>query len=113
MLTDSTEPIKNRYNSIKGNKGIDVLIEIHIEHKDVMGVGDKIALYSANKQIVSQVIPKGYEPYSEFRPDEPISVVTSPGTIARRMTPAVIAVGSAMKCCIELKRKIQDEIKYK
>lgn len=113
MLTDPTEPVKNPYNAIKGNKGIDVLIEIHIEHKDVLGVGDKIALYSANKQIVSQVIPKGYEPYSEFRTDEHISVLTSPGTIARRMTPAVIGVSAAMKCLIELKRKINNEIKYR
>ena len=113
MLTDSTEPIKSRYNTIKGNKGIDVLIEIYIEHDDVMGVGDKIALYSANKQIVSEVIPKGWEPYSEFEPDEEISVITSPGTIARRMTPSVIAVSAAMKCMIYLKRKIKKEIKYK
>lgn len=113
MIADSTEPIVNRYNSIKGNKGIDVLIEIYIEHDDVMGVGDKVALYSANKQIISEVIPKGYEPYSEFRPDEEISVMTSPGTIARRMTPAVISVSAAMKVQIELKRKIKAEIKYK
>lgn len=113
MLTDSTEPIKNRYNTIKGNKGIDVLIEIYIEHDDVMGVGDKIALYSANKQIISEVIPKGWEPYSEFDPDEEISVITSPGTIARRMTSSVIAIGAAMKCMVYLKRKIKKEIKYK
>lgn len=113
MLTDSTEPTVNRYNTIKGNKGVDVLIEIHIEHKDVMGVGDKIALYSANKQIVSEVIPKGYEPYSEFRPDEEISVMTSPGTIARRMTGSVIPISAAFKIMIELKRKIKKEIRYK
>lgn len=113
MLKDSTEPIVNRYNSIMGIKGIDVLIEIYIEHDDVMAVGDKIALYSANKQIVSQVIPKGYEPYSELRPEEEISVMTSPGTIARRMTSSVIPISAAFKCCIELKRKISNEIKYK
>ena len=113
MLTDSTSPTTNRYNTIKGKyKGIDVLIEIYIENSDVMGVGDKIALYSANKQIISEIIPLGYEPYSEFRPDEEISAITSPGTIARRMTPAVIAISAAMKCMIELKRKIKDEIKY-
>lgn len=113
MLTDSTEPVKNKYNSIKGIKGIDVLIEIYIEHDDVMGVGDKVALYGPNKQIISEVIPKGYEPYSEFRPDEEISVMTSPGTIARRMTPSIMPIAAAMKIMIELKRKIKDEIKYK
>lgn len=114
MLTDSTEPIVNRYNTIKGKyKGIDVLIEIFIEHADVMGVGDKVALYSANKQIISEVIPEGYEPYSEFRPEEEISVITSPGTIARRMTPGVIPVSAATKVMLELKRKIKESIKYK
>lgn len=113
LLTDPTEPVKNRYNSIKGFKGIDVLIEIYIEHADVLGVGDKIALYAANKQIISEVIPIGYEPYSEFRPDEEISVLTSPGTIARRMTPSCIPVAAATKVCIELKRKIAKEIKYR
>ena len=113
MLTDSTEPLKSQYHSIKGTKGIDVKIEIHIEHRDVMGVGDKLALYGPNKQIASEVIPKGYEPYSEFRPDEEISVFTSPGTIARRMTPSVMPVAAAMKVMLELKRKIQKEIKYR
>lgn len=113
MLKDNTEPVVNRYNTIDGNKGIDVLIEIYIEHDDVMGVGDKVALYSANKQIISETIPKGWEPYSEFRPEEEISVITSPGTIARRMTPATIPVGAATKVLIELKRKIASDIKYK
>ena len=112
MLTDSTEPVKNRYNTIKGNKGTDVLIEIYIEHQDTMGVGDKVAQYNANKQIISQLIPKGWEPYSEFRPDEIISSLSSPGTIARRMTPGVIPVMAASKILIELKRKIKDTIKY-
>lgn len=113
FLTDSTEPIHNKYNSIKGYKGIDVLIEIYIEHDDVAGVGDKIALYSANKQIISEVIPKGYEPYSEFRPDEEVSLLTSPGTVQRRMVSSVIPIAAAMKIMVELKRKIKDEIKFK
>lgn len=113
MLTDSTEPTKSKYHSIKGIKGIDVLIEIYIEHEDTLGVGDKIVLYTANKQIVSEVIPKGYEPYSEFRPDEEISVLTSPGTIARRMTVSIINISAMGKVLIELKRKIKAEIKYK
>lgn len=114
LLTDSTEPTVNRYDTIKGKyKGVDVLIEIYVENSDVLGVGDKIALYSANKQIVSEVIPKGYEPYSEFRPEEEISVFTSPGTVARRMTPAVIKISAAMKCLLELKKKIGAEIRYK
>ena len=113
LLTDPTEPTKSKYHDIKGIKGIDVLIEIYIEHADVMGVGDKVALYGPNKQIISEVIPEGYEPYSSFRPEEEISVLTSPGTIARRMTISILPVSAAMKCMVELKRKIKEIIKYK
>ena len=112
LCTDSSEPVKSRYNSIKGYKGIDVLIEIYVEHEDVVGVGDKIALYGPNKQIVSEIIPKGYEPHSELHPEEEVSVLTSPGTIARRMVTSVIPIMAANKVLIELKRKIKDEIKY-
>ena len=113
LLTDSTEPVKSRYNSIKGIKGIDVLIEIYIEHDDIMGVGDKVAIYGPNKQIISELIPAGYEPYSEFRPDEEVSILVSPGSIARRMTSSALAIAASFKVMIEMKRKIKDIIKYK
>ena len=108
MLTDSTKPLKNKYNSLEGDKGVDVRVKIFIEHSDTMGVGDKVAQYNANKQIISQLIPKGWEPYSEFRPEEIISSLSSPGTIARRMTPSVLTIMAANKVLIELKRKIDD-----
>ena len=113
MLTDSTEPVVTRYNTIKKYKGIDVLIEIYVENSDVLGVGDKITLYNANKNIISELIPRGYEPYSEFRPDEEIGVFTSPGTISRRYTVSVIPIACCNKVLIELKRKIKAEIKYR
>jgi DNA-directed RNA polymerase beta subunit len=113
IIRDSTTPLHTRYNTIKGYKGIDVLIEFYIEHDDVMGVGDKLAVYGANKQIIGELIPKGYEPYSEFRPDEEISALCSPGTLARRMTMSTTTVMAAMKIMLELKRKIKKEIKYK
>ena len=112
LLTDSTEPIKNRYNTIKGAKGIDVLIEIYIEHGDVLGVGDKIAVYGPNKQIISEIAPRGYEPYSEFRPDEEISILAAPGSLSRRMIMSIIPIAAAGKIMKELKEKIRKEIKY-
>jgi hypothetical protein len=112
MLTDNTEPTVSRFGNIKKHKNADVVIEIYVESTDVMGVGDKLALYSANKQIVSEIIPEGYEPYSEFRPDEEISLFLSPGTLARRFTTSVLQVGAAMKCMIELKRKIKEIVKF-
>lgn len=111
LLTDNTEPTVSRYGDIKGVK-TDVLIEFYIEHGDVAGIGDKIVLYGPNKQIISEVIPKGFEPYSELHPEEEISVFTSPGTVARRMVTSVIPISMGMKCMIELKRKIKGMVKY-
>lgn len=112
LMTDDTEPTKNRYNQLKGYKNIDVLVEFFIEHDDVMKVGDKIAVYGPNKEIISEVVPKGFEPYSEFRPDEDIEVLTSPGTISRRMTIGIVPIMGANKVLIELKRKIADIAKF-
>ena len=113
IIRDSTSPIKNRYNTIKGYKGIDVLIEFYIEHSDYLGVGDKVAIFGANKQIISEFIPEGYEMYSEYRPDEEVSMLCSPGTLQRRMTPSTINILSSSKVLIELKRHIKEMIKYK
>jgi hypothetical protein len=107
LLLDSTEPVVSRYGEIKGSK-TDVKIEFYISHVDEAGIGDKIVLYGPNKQIISSVVPEGYEPFSEFRPDEEISVITSPGTVARRMVTSVIPVSAAMKIMVELKRKVKD-----
>ena len=111
LLTDSTDPHVDRYDKIYGYY-TDVLIQFYIEKEDTMGVGDKVVIFNANKQIISEVIPKGFEPYSEHHPEEKIGVLTSPGTIQRRMTPSVLPISAAMKIMVELKRKIQNSIKY-
>ena len=113
MLTDSTEPVVSRYGSIKQFKNIDVLIEIYIENSDTVGIGDKSVNYGPNKNIISEMIPKGYEPYSDFRLDEEISLLSAPGAISRRYLSSLIPIACANKVLIELKRKIKEEIKYK
>lgn len=107
LLTGTTKPTISKYNEIKGIK-TDVLIEFYISHTDIAGIGDKIVLYGPNKQIISNKIPTGLEPFSEFRPNEEVSVFTSPGTVSRRMVQSVIPVSMTMKIMIELKRKIAD-----
>ena len=113
MLTDSTEPVVSRYNSIKQFKNIDVLIEIYVENSDAIGVGDKLVNFSCNKTITSELIPKGYEPFSEYRPDEEISILSSPGAISRRYISSLIGIACVNKILIELKRKIKETIRYK
>ena len=39
---------------------------------DKMSIGDKLIYWSANKGVIKDIIPKGLEPYTDFRPDEEI-----------------------------------------
>lgn len=110
LLNESTDKVKpNQYGLVKGaNVGEGVLFEFYIRHTDTLGVGDKIAYFAALKSIIGEVIPEGYEPYSEFRPDEEVSSTIAPGAILRRMTPSIIITMFGNKDIIELKRKLKD-----
>lgn len=98
-----TEPLKG--TTIKG-KTCDVLIEIYIEHGNEASIGDKMVAYGACKQVISEVVPEGLEPYSETRPDEEISVFVSSSSILKRMVPSLVITASANKVLIELKRLV-------
>ena len=100
-----TEPLKSQ--TIKGQT-CDVLIEIYIEHADEASVGDKLAIYGASKQVLSEVVPEGMEPYSEDRPEEEVSLFVTPSCILKRMIPSLLVTGSGNKVLVELKRKIKD-----
>lgn len=100
-----TRPLKGP--SIKGIS-CDVLIEIFIEHTDDVSVGDKCVVYAASKQVISEVVPEGLEPYAESTPNEEISMFVAPSSILKRMIPSMIMTASANKVLIELKRRIKD-----
>ena len=98
-----TEPLKG--TTIKGQT-CDVLIEIYIEHADEASVGDKLAIYGASKQVLSEVVPEGMEPYTETRPDEEVSLFVTPSAILKRMIPSLLVTASGNKVLVELKRSI-------
>lgn len=100
-----TEPLKTP--TIKGIN-CDVLVEFYIEHEDEVSVGDKIVNYGACKQIISEVVPEGQEPYSESRPDEEISVFQAPSSILKRMVPSLVISAAGNKVLVELKRQVKD-----
>lgn len=100
-----TEPLKG--TTIK-SQTCDVLIEIYIEHADEASVGDKLAVFGASKQVLSEVIPDGMEPYTESRPDEEVSIFVSPSAVLKRMIPSLVILAAGNKVLIELKRKIAD-----
>ena len=106
MLYDRpTEPLKG--STIKGIT-CDVLVEIYLEHEDEASVGDKCVAYAASKQVLSEVVPEGLEPYSESRPDEEISMFVAPASILKRMIPSIMIIASGNKVLVELKRKMRD-----
>ena len=106
MLYDRpTEPLKG--STIKGIT-CDVLVEIYIEHEDEASVGDKCVAYAASKQVLSEVVPEGLEPYAESRPDEEISMFVAPASILKRMIPSIMIIASGNKVLVEAKRKIRE-----
>lgn len=105
LYTLPTQPLKG--SSIKGIN-CDVMIEVYIEHDDEVSVGDKCVVYAASKQVISEVIPEGLEPYAESTPDEEISMFVAPSSILKRMIPSVLITGAANKVLIELKRQIKE-----
>lgn len=110
LLKDATSKVEpNIYGVIKGQKVQDsVLFEFYIEHGDIMGVGDKLAYFTALKSIIGEVIPEGYEPYSEFRPDEEVSTLIGPSAILARKVPSILLTVLGNKVIVELKRKLEE-----
>lgn len=105
LYDNPTEPLKTP--TIKGIN-TDVLIEFYIGHDDEASVGDKCVDYGACKQIIAEVIPEGLEPFSEYRPDEEISLFQAPSSILKRMVPSLVVNAAGNKVLIELKRQCKD-----
>ena len=100
-----TEPLKS--SSIKGITA-DVLVEVYIDHPNSTSVGDKCVCYAASKQVISEMIPEGLEPYSEKKPSEEISMFISSGAIIKRMIPSVMIVAAGNKVLKELKERMRN-----
>lgn len=85
-----------------------VLIKIYIKYYDNIAIGDKIVDFAALKTVNGEVIPKGKEPFSTFRPDEEVSSAIPPISIYGRMVPSIVVTMMGNKAIIELKRKLGD-----
>ena len=110
LLTEApgkTEPDKfGNIHGVKVNDG--VLIEFCIKHAEPLEVGSKTAMYSPLKDVVGEVIPNEYAPYSEYRPNEPVDSTISPSSILARMVASIIPTMFGNKVLIELKRQLKD-----
>lgn len=64
--------------------------------------------FTALKNTIGEIIPLGYEPYSEYRPEEEVSTLIASNSILNRMTPSILLTALGNKCIIELKRYLKD-----
>ena len=97
---DTTGKVKNKYDGVK--------IVFFMKYEDKMSVGDKLVNYSANKGVVRDIFPKGKEPRSSFRPDEPIDTMVSERSINARMVSSTLIMGIINKGLIELDRHVKE-----
>lgn len=110
QITEIPGKTEAKFGKILGETVNDgVLICFYIKHTDIVKKGDKVTNYTALKGIVSNVIDPGYEPRSEYRPDEEISILMAPGAVLARKTPSVILSMFANKVLIELKRHLKED----
>ena len=85
-----------------------VFIEFYVEYMDTVGVGDKVVYNSANKAVEKGIFPEGKEPYTYFRPNEPIDALLAATSIDKRMVSSTYVYGSLQKLMIELDRSVKD-----
>lgn len=93
---------------IMKNNNDGIKIVFYIKYFDKLSVGDKTVAQSANKGVVKNIFPKGYEPFSEYRPDEKIHALYAARSFNARMVTSVWTSGAINKCMIELDRQVKE-----
>ena len=90
-------------------KNVDgVRIEIYIKVVDKFGIGDKLVFDQALKGVNSNIVKKGDEAYTDFRPNEKINAFLSNGGVGSRMVCSSFSTGIINKILIELSRNCKD-----
>lgn len=110
-VSEFPEPIKVKEGTfVKGERiGEDgIVFCFYIKFKDYIKKGDKLTAEFALKGINSQVIDKGLEPYSEYRPDEEIGLILAPHSPMARKTTGIFKTMFINKLLIEKKRQLID-----
>ena len=100
---DPTESLE--HNGKLKSLETDVLIEIYVKYHDNMSIGDKMANLNANKMVLMDVYTDDMAPYTDFRRNEEIDVVSSASSIDGRLITSPFKNGALNKLMIELQRK--------
>lgn len=110
VISEIAEVIKpEKSDKLRGAilKPGDVLILFYIKYNVPASKGDKIVC-SVCKGIISHVFEEGMEPYSEYRPEEPIDTIVAPLAVAARKVPAIFLTIFGNKLLIELKKQLEE-----
>ena len=99
------EPTGKLKNTPKG-----VYIEFYISAYDKMGIGDKLTYNTGIKGTIKDIIKTGEEPYTDFRPDEPIDALLTSASVNARMVTSIIVCGAINKALVELTRKCKETL---
>ena len=102
---DSVETLPN-VGKLKNVDG--VRIEIYQKYHDKLAVGDKCVVNNANKVVLMKIYDDKDAPYTDFRPNEAIDLMSSSRSVDARMITSPIKLGAMYKLMIELSRKVCD-----
>ena len=102
--TDSIEKLP-QVGKLKHVDG--VLIEIYMRYHDKLSVGDKLSS-NANKNVLMNVYKDEDAPYTDYRPNEEIDLISSCSALDGRMITSVMKIGALNKVMIELSRSVCD-----
>ena len=90
-----------------------VYIEFYLQAHDKLGIGDKLVHNGGLKGVIYDVIPKGKEPTTDFRPTEFVSASMSVSSSYARMVTSIILNGLINKVLIELDRACKEDLGIK
>lgn len=90
-----------------------VRIEIYMKYHDKLSVGDKLVVNNANKVVIMDTYTDTNAPYTDFRPNEAIDVISSCSAIDGRMITSNFKLGCLYKIMIELSRKVKETMGVK
>lgn len=69
---------------------------------------DSIYSIITNKNILMRIVDTEESPYTDFRSNERIDMISSASSIDGRMITSLFKIGALNKCMIELARKVCD-----
>ena len=79
-----------------------------MKYHDEMCVGDKLTVTNANKEVLMDTFTDEEAPYTDFRPNEKIDLISSASSMDGRMITSLFKMGALDKCMIELSRAVDD-----